>query len=93
MEGKKILDNRCCPMYSVCAHCFGSGPVHMFCQKCRNKDEIYQIPKRNGKFLDTEWVLRFFGPSHLDVRADKTQNWQTQKIWDEPDECCGEGEK
>jgi hypothetical protein len=26
-------------------------------------------------------VLRFFGSSHLDVRADRTQNWITQRIW------------
>jgi hypothetical protein len=70
-----------CPTYGVCAHCFGSGPVHMMCQKCRNKDEIYMIPKRNGKFIDVEWISRFFGTSHLDVRADRTQNWPTQRIW------------
>jgi hypothetical protein len=39
------------------------------------------IPKRNGKFIDAEWISRFFGTSHLDVRADRTQNWPTQKIW------------
>jgi hypothetical protein len=70
-----------CPTYGVCSQCFGSGPVHILCQKCRKKDEIYIIPKRNGKFLDAEWVLRFFGTSHLGVRADRTQNWPTQKIW------------
>jgi hypothetical protein len=70
-----------CPTYGVCSFCFGSGPVHMLCQKCRNKDEMYLIPKRNGKFLDAEWISRFFGTSHLDVRADRTQNWGTQKIW------------
>jgi hypothetical protein len=35
----------------------------------------------NGKMLDAEWISRFFGTSHIDVRADKTQNWITQKIW------------
>jgi hypothetical protein len=53
----------------------------MLCQKCRNNDEIYQIQKRIGKFLDVERISRFFGTSHLDVRADKTQKWPTQKIW------------
>jgi hypothetical protein len=70
-----------CPTYGICPHCFGSGPVHMLCQKCRNKDEIYMISKRNGKFLDAEWISRFFGTSHLDVRVDRTQDWPTQKIW------------
>jgi hypothetical protein len=70
-----------CPTYGICAQCFGSGPVHMLCQKCRNMSEIYQIPRRNGKFIDVEWISRFFGTSHLDVRADRTQNWPTQKIW------------
>jgi hypothetical protein len=22
-----------CPTYGICPHCFGSGPVHMLCQK------------------------------------------------------------
>jgi hypothetical protein len=35
----------------------------------------------NGKILDAEWISRFFWTSHIDVRADKTQNWITQKIW------------
>jgi hypothetical protein len=56
-----------CPTYGVCRHCFSSGPVHMWCQICRNKHEIYMIPERNGKFLDAEWISRFFGTSHLDV--------------------------
>jgi hypothetical protein len=70
-----------CPTYGVCSQCFGSGPVHMLCQKCKMKDQRYIIAKKNGKVLDAEWVSRFFGTSHLDVRADKTQNWITQKIW------------
>jgi hypothetical protein len=41
----------------------------------------YIIAKRDEKILDTEWVSRFFGMSHLDVRADRTQNWKTQQIW------------
>jgi hypothetical protein len=70
-----------CPTYGVCESCYGSGPMHMLCQKCRNKDEIYMIVMRNGKFLDAEWILRLFGTSHLDVRADRTQNWPRQIIW------------
>jgi hypothetical protein len=70
-----------CPTYGICAHCFGSGPVHMWCQKCRKDGEIYMIPKRNGKFIDAECISRFFGTSHLDVRADRTQRWPTLKIW------------
>jgi hypothetical protein len=70
-----------CPTYGVCDHCFGSVPVHMLCQKCRRKGQRYIIAKRNGKILDAEWVLRFFGTSHVDVRADTTQNWITQRIW------------
>jgi hypothetical protein len=54
----------------------------MLCQKCRKKDEVYMIVKRNGKFLDAEWISRFFGTSHLDVRADRTQNWPRQIIWE-----------
>jgi hypothetical protein len=41
----------------------------------------YIIAARNGKILDAEWVSRFFGTSHLDMRADRTQNWVTQRIW------------
>jgi hypothetical protein len=73
-----------CPTYSVCQHCFSSGPVHMLCQICKTKGHRYFIPRMNGvcgKFLDAEWISRFFGTSHLDVRADKTPNWITQKIW------------
>jgi hypothetical protein len=70
-----------CPTYGVCSQCFGSGPVHMLCQKCKMKDQRYILAKKNGKFLDAEWVSRFFGTSHWDVQADKTQNWITQKIW------------
>jgi hypothetical protein len=39
------------------------------------------ITKRNEKFIDAEWISRFFGTSHLDVRADRTQDWPMQKIW------------
>jgi hypothetical protein len=68
-----------CPMYGVCDHCFGSGPVHMLChQKCRMKDQRYIIAKKNGKILEVEWVSRFFGISHLVLRADRTQNWITK---------------
>jgi hypothetical protein len=70
-----------CPTYGVCNHCFGSGPVHMLCQKCRMKDQRYIIAKKNGKILDAEWVSQFFGISHLDLRADRTQNWISKRIW------------
>jgi hypothetical protein len=70
-----------CPMYGVCDHCFGSGLGHMLCQKCRTKGQRFIIAKRNGKILDAEWVSRLFGRSHLDVRADRTQNWIMQRIW------------
>jgi hypothetical protein len=40
------------------------------------------IVRRNGKFLDAEWISRFFGTSHLDVRVDRTQNWPRQIIWE-----------
>jgi hypothetical protein len=53
----------------------------MLCQKCRNKHQIYMIVKRNGKFLDAEWISQFFGTSHLDVRVDRTQKWPRQIIW------------
>jgi hypothetical protein len=61
-----------CPMYGVCRHCFSSGPVHMHCQKCKTKGHRYYIPRMNGvcgKILDAEWISRFFGTSHLDVRV------------------------
>jgi hypothetical protein len=48
------------------------------------KGHRYYILKMNGvcgKILDAEWILWFFGTSHLDVRADKMQNWITQRIW------------
>jgi hypothetical protein len=70
-----------CPTYGVCDHCFASGPVHMLCQKCKMKGQRYIIAKKNGRILDVEWVSRFFRTSHLDVRADRTQNWMTQQIW------------
>jgi hypothetical protein len=70
-----------CPMHGVCDHCFGSGLVHMLCQRCRTKDQRYIIAKRDEKILDGEWVLWFIGTSHLDVRADRTQYWKTQQIW------------
>jgi hypothetical protein len=63
-----------CPTYGGCSQCFGSGPVHMLCQKCKRKDQQYIIAKKNGKILDPEWVLQLFRASHLDVKADKTQN-------------------
>jgi hypothetical protein len=74
-----------CPTYGVCSHCFSSGPVHMLCQKCKTEGHRYFIPRIDGvcgKYLDAEWISRFFGTSHVDVRADKTQKWHTQKIWD-----------
>jgi hypothetical protein len=71
-----------CPTYGVCENCYGSGPVHMLCQKCKNKNEIYVIVKRHGKFLDAEWISRFFGTSHLEARGDRTQNWPRQFIWE-----------
>jgi hypothetical protein len=43
--------------------------------------EMYKIARRNGKFLNAEWILRIFGKSHMDVGADKTQNWPKQLIW------------
>jgi hypothetical protein len=70
-----------CPTYGVCTTCLGSGPVHMLCQKCKRSWEMYWIPKRKEKILDAQWISRYFGTSHLDVRADRTQNWPTQKIW------------
>jgi hypothetical protein len=30
-----------CPTYGVCNQCFRSGPVHMLCQKCRDKRVRY----------------------------------------------------
>jgi hypothetical protein len=69
-----------CPTSGVCSYCFGSGPVHMLCQKCKTKYHQYFIPRMNGKILDAEWISRFFGTSHIDVRADKTQNWITQRF-------------
>jgi hypothetical protein len=73
-----------CPTYGVCQHCFSSGLVHMLCQKCKTKGHRYYIPRMNGvcgKILDSEWISQFFGTSHVDMRADKTQNWLTQMIW------------
>jgi hypothetical protein len=81
VENFELKSTPRCPTYGVCSHCFGSGPVHMLCQKCRKEGHRYIIAKRDEKFLDAEWVSRFFGTSHLDVRADKTQNWRTQQIW------------
>jgi hypothetical protein len=74
-----------CPTYGVCSVCFSSGPVHMLCQKCKEEGHRYFIQRIDGvcgKFLDAEWISRFFGTTHVDVRADKTQKWPTQKIWD-----------
>jgi hypothetical protein len=73
-----------CPTYGVCSHCFSSGPVHMLCQKCKTEGHRYFIPRIGegcGKFLDAEWMSRFFGTTHVDMRADKTQRWYTQQIW------------
>jgi hypothetical protein len=74
-----------CPTYGVCTVCLSSGPVHMLCQKCKEEGRRYYIPRIGGvcgKLLDAEWISRFFGTTHVDVRADKAQNWLTQKIWD-----------
>jgi hypothetical protein len=80
----ELKSTPCCPTYGVCKVCFSSGPVHMLCQKCKTKGHRYYLLRMNGvcgKILDAEWILGFFGTSHVDVRADKTQNWLTQKIW------------
>jgi hypothetical protein len=81
VENFVMKSTPCCPMYGVCDNCFGSGLVHRLCQKCRTKGQRYIIVKRNDKILGAEWVLRFFGMSHLDVRADGAQNWITQRVW------------
>jgi hypothetical protein len=80
VQNFKLKSTPRCPTYGVGDQCFGSGLVHMLCQKCRDKSQIYMIVKRHGKFLDAEWISRFFGTSHLDVRADRTQKWPRQII-------------
>jgi hypothetical protein len=47
----------------------------------RQKSQVYMIVKRNGKFLDVEWILGFLGTSLMDVGANRTQKWPRQIIW------------
>jgi hypothetical protein len=47
VQNFKLKSTLQCPTYSVCDLCFGSGPVHMFCQKCKKeKSEIYYCEEK-----------------------------------------------
>jgi hypothetical protein len=37
VENFELKSTPRCPTYGVCDHCFGSGPVHMLCQKCKKE--------------------------------------------------------
>jgi hypothetical protein len=79
----KLKSTTCCPTYGACDMCHGSGPVQMYFQKCRNPWQGYRIVHHMGtmKIIDAEWVSQFFEATHFVARADRTQNWPTQKMW------------
>jgi hypothetical protein len=64
-----------CPTYGVCLWCFGSGPTNMYCQVCKNEEYVYKILLTGDRVvIDSEYVSRFFGTTHVIARADRTHN-------------------
>jgi hypothetical protein len=70
-----------CPTYGACYVCFGSGPVNMHYQVCKQKDHIYKtwVTDKDRIIVDAEYVSRFFGTTHLIAKVDRTHNGQKYK--------------
>jgi hypothetical protein len=65
-----------CPTYGVCYWCFGSGPTNMHCQVCQKEGHTYTTLVNDERtIIDAEWVLIFFGTTHLTAKADRAHNW------------------
>ncbi len=64
-----------CPTYGVCLWCFGSGPTNMYCQVCKNEEYVYKILLTGDRVvIDSEYVSRFFGTTHVIAKADRIHN-------------------
>jgi hypothetical protein len=73
----RAKSNMNCPTYGTCAVCLSSGPTAMECQSCRQPQNYYCIaegPYRQ-KILDSEWISRLVGATHMPARGDRTVTW------------------
>lgn len=70
--------NMDCPTYGTCGVCLSSGPTAFLCRNCK-KDKCYYCiaegPYRE-KILDSEWISRLVGATHMNALGDRTVEWE-----------------